>query len=251
MADKEFAGKTALVTGGSRGIGRATCVALAREGAAVAINFTANEAAANETRALVEAEGVKAMIVKADVSDADQVASMTAAVERDLGLIDLLVANAGIGTANTHADLDYAKWSRTMAVNVDGVYHCIMAVKDGMLARGYGRIVCTASIAGLFARPFLLDYAVSKAAVIAIVRNFAPGLAPAIRINAVAPGLTETDMIGGLASEQLNSMVEVTPMKRVGAPAEIAQMILFQLSDRSSFTTGQTMVADGGRVTLP
>lgn len=251
MAEKEFTGKTALVTGGSRGIGRATCVTLAREGADVAINYTANEAAADETRALVEAEGVKATTVKADVSDADQVAAMVAAVERDLGAIDLLVANAGIGTANTHEELDFAKWRRTMDVNVDGVFHSIMAVKDGMLARRYGRIVCTASIAGLFARPFLLDYAVSKAAVIAIVRNFGPGLAPDVRINAVAPGLTDTDMIGGLASEQLNSMVDVTPMRRVGTPDEIAQMILFQLSDRSSFTTGQTMVADGGRVTLP
>jgi 3-oxoacyl-[acyl-carrier protein] reductase len=251
MAEKEFAGKTALVTGGSRGIGRATCVALAREGANVAINFAANPDAAGETRAAVEAEGVKAITVQADVSDPDQVAAMVATVEQGLGPVDLLVANAGIGTANTHDALDFAKWRRTMDVNVDGVFHSIMAVKDGMLARKYGRIVCIASIAGLFARPFLLDYAVSKAAVIAIARNFGPALAPHVRVNAVAPGLTDTEMVSGLDSEQLNAMVDITPMKRMGRTDEIAQMILFQLSDRSSFTTGQTMVADGGRVTLP
>ncbi len=251
MADKEFSGKNALVTGGSRGIGRAVCVRLAREGARVAINYVGREDAAEETRRMVEAEGAEAVVVRADVSSPDQVAAMVATTEERLGPVDLLVANAGIGDAVPHSELNYDKWKRTMAVNVDGVFLPIMAVKDGMLERNYGRIVCVASIAGLFARPMMIDYAVSKAAVIAIARNFSSALAPAVRINAVAPGLTDTDILSGSDPAWLQSVIENTPLQRMGRPEEIAEMVLFQLSDRSSFSTGQTMVASGGRVTLP
>lgn len=251
VTEKEFTGRTALVTGGSRGIGRAVCVRLAQEGADVAVNFVGNRAAAEETCGLLEHEGVRAMAVQADVSAADEVAAMVATVEAELGPVDLLVANAGIAEAGSHDKLDYGMWRRTMAINVDGVFLSIAAVKDGMIARRYGRIVCMASIAGLFARPTLIDYAVSKSAVIAIVRNFAPALAPDVRINAVAPGLTETDMADGLDPVLRQAAIDSTPLKRIGAPEEIAEMVLFQLSDRSSFTTGQTMVASGGRVTLP
>lgn len=251
MADGEFIGRTALVTGGSRGIGRAICVRLAQEGANIAINYAGDQAAAKETAKLVEAEGARAIIVQADVSVPDQVASMVAKVETDLGPIDLMVANAGVGDAKAHDELDFAAWRRTMSINVDGVFLSIMAVKDGMLAREYGRIVCLASIAGLFARPMMIDYAVSKAAVIAIARNFAPALAPDVRINAVAPGLTDTDMVAAADPAWRQSVIEDTPLKRMATPEEIAEMALFQLSDRSSYTTGQTMVASGGRVMLP
>ena len=251
IAEKEFTGRTALVTGGSRGIGRAVCVRLAQEGADVAVNFVGNRGAAEETCGLLEKEGVRAVAVQADVSVPDEVAAMVATVEAELGPVDLLVANAGIAETVSHDKLDYAMWRRTMATNVDGVFLSIAAVKEGMIARKYGRIVCMASIAGLFARPTLIDYAVSKAAVIAIVRNFAPALAPDVRINAVAPGLTETDMADGLDRVLRQAAIDSTPLKRIGAPEEIAEMALFQLSDRSSFTTGQTMVASGGRVMLP
>ena len=251
MATKEFEGRTALVTGGSRGIGRATCVRLAQEGARVAINYVGREDAAEETRRLMEAEGVAAMTVQADVSDPVQVAAMVRSVEADLGPVDLLVANAGIGEPVPHTKLTYDIWKRTMAVNVDGVFLSVMAVKDGMLERGYGRIVCTASIAGLFSLPMMIDYAVSKAAVIGIVRNFSGALAPAVRINAVAPGLTDTDIVADADPAWRQSVIDNTPMQRMGTADEMAQMILFQLSDRSSFSTGQTMVASGGRITLP
>ena len=138
-----------------------------------------------------------------------------------------------------------------MAVNVDGVLHCVLVVKDGMIERGFGRIVCVASIAGLFARPHMIAYAVSKAAVIALVRNLAPGLAPAVRINAVAPGLTDTDMLGGIDKPALDALVAGTPLGRLGTPREIAELAAFLLSERSAFTTGQTVVADGGRIMLP
>lgn len=251
MADGEFTGRTALVTGGSRGIGRAICVRLARDGANVAVNYAANQTAAEETARMVEAEGARAIIVQADVSVPDQVDAMVAKVEAELGPTDLMVANAGIGDAVPHDKLDFTTWRRTMATNVDGVFLSIAAVKDGMLERKYGRIVCIASIAGLFARPMMIDYAVSKAAVIAIVRNFAPALAPDVRINAVAPGLTDTDMVAAADPVWRQSVIDDTPLKRMATPEEIAEMTLFQLSDRSSYTTGQTMVASGGRVMLP
>ncbi len=136
-------------------------------------------------------------------------------------------------------------------MNLDGVFLPVMAVKDGMLARGYGRIVCISSIAALRRRPRNLAYATSKAAVIAFVRNAATDLAPAVRINAIAPGLIETDMIVSMDPARREAMVRETPMGRIGQPEEIAEMTLFLLSERSSFTTGQTLIASGGRVTLP
>ncbi len=251
MAEREFAGRVALVTGGSRGIGRAICVRLAERGADVAVNYVANEAAARETAGLVEAAGRRALAVKADVSDQGAVAAMVAEVEAGLGAVDLLVANAGLGDTGDHAHIDYAQWRRLMDVNLDGVFLSVMAVKDAMLARGFGRIVCIASIAGLAPRPQLIAYATSKAGVIALVRNFAQGLAPAVRINAVAPGLTDTEMIANLDPAMRKRMVEATPMGRTGTPDEIAEATLFLLSERSSFSTGQTFVADGGRIILP
>lgn len=251
MTERDFEGRTALVTGGSRGIGRAVCVRLAEAGAAVAVNYAADEKAARETLAAVESAGGRGVAVQGDVSDADRVAAMAAEAESALGPIDLLVANAGIAKAGAHDDIDLADWRRMMAVNVDGVLHCVLAVKDGMIERGFGRIVCVASIAGLFARPHMIAYAVSKAAVIALVRNLAPGLAPAVRINAVAPGLTDTDMIGGMDKPALDALVAGTPLGRLGTPREIAELAAFLLSERSAFTTGQTVVADGGRVMLP
>ena len=251
MTDRDFEGKTALVTGGSRGIGRAICVRLAAGGAAVAVNYAAREDAARETLAAVEAAGGRGTVVRGDVADPDAVARMVAETEAELGPIDLLAANAGIAAATAHDEIDLARWRRMMAVNVDGTLHSVLAVKDGMIARGFGRIVCLASIAGLFARPGLIAYGVSKAAVIALVRNIAPGIAPAVRINAVAPGLTETDMIADIPKSRRAAMVADTPLGRVGKPEEIAELAAFLLSEKSAFTTGQTVVADGGRVTLP
>ena len=165
MATKELDGRTALVTGGARGIGRATCVRLAQEGANVAINYASNEAAALEALRLVEAEGARGQIVQADVSDPEDVARMVGETERGLGPVDLLVTSAGIAPTETRGEVAFEIWRRTMAVNLDGTFLPIMAVKDGMIARGFGRIVCFASIAGLRPRPAMLAYSTSKAGV--------------------------------------------------------------------------------------
>jgi 3-oxoacyl-[acyl-carrier protein] reductase len=252
MASDEFAGRTALVTGGSRGIGRAVCVRLAEEGAKIALNYTSNEAAAEEARALVEAAGAKCLLVRADVADPAAVAAMVAEAERGLGPVDLLVTCAGIAPTETRGEVDFETWRRIMAVNVDGTYLPVMATKDGMIARGYGRIVCFASIAGLRPRAAMLAYSTSKAAVIGFARSCSEAFAPQIRINCIAPGLIDTDMPAASLDEATRQrMIEATPLKRIGRPEEMAELALFLLSERSSFVTGQTYVADGGRVTLP
>lgn len=251
MGTKEFEGKTALVTGGSRGIGRATCLALAGAGARVAINYANDQQAAAKTLADAEALGVDAMLFKADVSDPDAVSDMVKAVERTLGPVDLLVTSAGVASVEHHAEMRFKNWRRMLAVNLDGTYLPVMAVKDGMLARGYGRIVCIASIAGLRARGSMITYSTSKAAVIAFARSCAESFGPSIRVNCVAPGLIETDMGASMGAEAMKRLADEAYLKRIGQPEEIAETVLFLLSDRSSFTTGQTYVADGGRTTLP
>jgi len=251
MSTRELEGRNALVTGGSRGIGRATCVALAAAGARVAINYANDEQAAAETLALVEAQGGEGMLIKADVSDAHAVSGMVEAAEGTLGPTDLLVTSAGVAAAEDHADMTFEGWRRMLAVNLDGTYLPIMAVKDGMLAREFGRIVCIASVAGLRARGRMITYSTSKAAVIALARSCAEAFGPSIRVNCVAPGLIETDMGVSMGATALQQVAEEAFLKRIGQPEEIAETVLFLLSERSSFTTGQTYVADGGRATLP
>jgi 3-oxoacyl-[acyl-carrier protein] reductase len=251
MAKTELDGRVALVTGGSRGIGRAVCLAIGREGAHVAINYASDADAAARTRAEVEALGVRATTIKADVSREDEVAAMVAATELDLGPVDLLVTSAGIAPVEPLSEVSFASWRRVIAVNLDGTFLSVMAVREGMVARGYGRIVCIASIAGLRARPQFIHYGASKAGVIALVRSFAVGLAPDVRVNCVAPGLIETDMAENMTLEVRQAMVDEAPLGRIGRPEDISELVLFLLSERSSFTTGQTVVASGGRVMLP
>jgi 3-oxoacyl-[acyl-carrier protein] reductase len=252
MAAQELAGRTALVTGGSRGIGRAVCVRLAREGARVAINYGSNEQAAREAERLVRNEGAECVLVQADVSDPAAVAAMVADVERAFGPIDLLVTSAGIALPEARGEVSFETWRQIMAVNVDGTFLPVMALKDGMIARGFGRIVCFASIAGLRPRPAMLAYGTSKAAVIGFARSCSEAFAPHVRVNCIAPGLIDTDMPAASLDETTRQrMIEATPLKRIGRPEEMAELALFLLSERSSFTTGQVYVADGGRVTLP
>jgi 3-oxoacyl-[acyl-carrier protein] reductase len=251
MNRKDLEGKTALVTGGSRGIGRATCLALAREGARVAVNYLSNTQAARDVVAEIERFGVEAMAVQADVSDPDSVAEMVKAVEHGLGPVELLVTSAGIAKAEHHSKMTFENWQHMLSINLDGTYLPVMAVKEGMIDRDYGSIVCIASIAGLRARGGMITYSTSKAAVIAFSRSCAEAFGPAVRVNCVAPGLIETDMGSSMGQENMKRLAEEAFLKRIGQPEEIAETVLFLLSERSSFTTGQTFVADGGRVTLP
>jgi 3-oxoacyl-[acyl-carrier protein] reductase len=249
--EREFKGRTALVTGGSRGIGRAVCLALAREGANIALNYVSNQDAAKRVQSDVEARGARCTIHQADVGDAGAVDAMIADIVESLGPINLLVTAAGIAHLGDHTEVDLDLWQRIMKVNVDGTFLPVMAVKDGMIERGFGRMVCIASIAGLAPRGRMLPYSTSKAAVIAFARSCAQAFAPNVRVNCLAPGLIETDMSAAMDETARQAMRDAAFLKRTGQPEEMAETVLYLLSERSSFITGQTVVADGGRVTLP
>jgi 3-oxoacyl-[acyl-carrier protein] reductase len=252
MNTNEFKGKVALITGASRGIGRAIAIELAKNGASISINYNSDIKSAKETQKLVNKTGVKSEIFKADVSKQKDVKSLIKNTEKKLGPIDLLVTNAGIALlSKSLLELDYDVWKKTMATNVDGTLLPIKEVLPGMIKRKFGRIVCISSIAGLGMRPNMITYGTSKAAVIALVRNLSAAVAPHVRINSVAPGLIETDMIQSLDKKVRKTMVETTPLQRIGNPQDIANTVCYLLSDKSDFTTGQTLVTDGGRVPLP
>ncbi|MEE2693847.1 MAG: 3-oxoacyl-ACP reductase family protein [Pseudomonadota bacterium] len=255
MDDKEFIGRTALVTGGSRGIGRAICQKLGQCGARVAINYVANQRAAEEVCQAIRAAGGSSTIYQADVSDPDQTSDMFDTVEKDLGPVDLLVTNAGIARSADSISMTAETWQEIMRTNLDGTFHQVWRAKDGMITRGYGRIVCISSILGLMVNPISparqIAYGTSKAAIFGFVRNCAAAFGPHVRVNSVAPGFIETDLTADITDKARETLIESTPLKRTGDTCEIAELVCFLLSDKSSFTTGQTHVASGGMGTLP
>ncbi len=249
MNERIFDGRTALVTGGARGIGRAICVRLAEEGAKVAVNFERNADAAAETLKLIQDQGGAGITVQADVSRQADVERMVALTRERLGPIDFLVNNAGISRNLPHDQLTFAMWKRMFEVNVDGPFLTTWAVKDEMIARRFGRIVNISSLAGVVKKKDLIHYATTKAAVISFTRHCSDAFASHnIRVNCVAPGLTDTEMARNAGPELLAQLIAVTPMGRIGQPEEIASVVRFLLSEESSFVSGQTIVACGGRV---
>ena len=244
----EFEKRTALVTGGSRGIGRSTCIMLAASGARVAINFANNKDAANETLRMVKELGAEGMIIRADVSSEKDVNNMVKNVSAELGPIDLLVNNAGIAVSQSHLAISFADWKRMFEVNVDGVFLTTWAVKYQMIDQGYGRIVNVASLAGIILKKEMIHYATAKASVISFTRHCSEAFAPHnIRVNCVAPGLTDTDIAQSANPDSINQLINSTPLGRMAVPGEIANVIHFLLSEDASFVTGQTIVACGGR----
>lgn len=232
--------KVALVTGGSRGIGRAVAISLAEAGAAVAVNYLER---ATEARNVVEAirnAGGKAMEVGADVSRADAVAGMMSAVERELGPVDVLVNNAGIGLIRGVDDLTEEDFDRTIAVNLKSVFLCTQAVVPGMRARKWGRIVNISSGAARGAGGVGPHYNASKAGMEGMTRGYAARLVKdGITVNAVAPSLIETDMVRELASSPAR-----IPLGRFGTPEECAQVVMMLVGN--GYMTGQTVALSGG-----
>jgi len=246
-----ISGAVALVTGGSRGIGRSISLALASRGIKVAVNFVSDKSSAEDVVSEIRSRGGDGGIFRADVANESDVSEMVSRIESELGPIDLLITNAGIGAPTTHDDFDMPTFRKIMRVNVEGTIIPVMAVKDGMLSRGRGSIVCISSIAGLRSRPRMIAYSTSKAAVIGFVRNMAGALGPAVRVNGIAPGLIKTDMTESMDPKVLADMEEEAFVKRLGVPEDISGAALFLLSDDAGFISGQTFVVDGGRVTLP
>ena len=252
MPTNAFSGKTVLVTGGSRGIGRAAALRLGSEGARVGVNFVTRRDKADEVVSEIAASGGSAVAVQGDVTSAEEVQRMVAETRAAFGPIDMLVHSAGLSILEKAEDVSFETWRQVMSVNLDGTFHVIYALKDEMIARKFGRMVLLSSIAALRERKNQVHYSAAKAGVIAMSRCLAEAWAEHnIRINTVSPGLIETDMGQLISGAAKQYVVDNTPMKRLGTPEEIASAIRFLLSDESSFITGQSLVVSGGRVMLP
>ena len=239
--------RIALVTGASRGIGRAIATELAREGRAVCVNYLERRDAAEDLVRRLRAEGCQAMAVQADVADRRAVEAMVRAVEDAWGPVNLLVNNAGISHQGLFQDTSDELWDRTLAVNLTGARNAIQAVLPAMLSEKRGCIVNISSIWGLRGASCEVAYACSKAAIVGLTRSLALEVAPSgIRVNAVAPGCIETDMVRVLGEETRTMLVEETPLGRLGTPEDIAHAVAFLASEKASFLTGQILTADGG-----
>lgn len=239
--------KIALVTGSSRGIGRAIVRELAREGWKVCINYRVRRDCAESLLEEISAFGGEAMIYGADVSRREEVNAMVAAVKEKWGAVSLLVNNAGVAGQALFQDVTDELWHRYFSVNVDGAFHAIQAVLPPMLREHAGCIINVSSMWGLRGASCEVTYSCTKAALIAMSRSLALELAPTnIRVNCIAPGVIKTDMLDALPAEVLPQLAEETPLRRLGTPEDIAHLAVFLASDKSSFITGQVITADGG-----
>ena len=245
----DLTGKTALVTGASRGIGRAIAVGLARAGADLALSAR-DEGLLQQVRAEVEGLGRRAVVLPADVTDAGACAQLAADAIAALGALDVLVNNAGGSSyMGPFTELRFTGWEKTMRLNVDSIVHLSQAVGRHMVERGSGSVVNVASVAGLKATPTLAAYGASKAAVISLTKTLAVEWGPAgVRVNALCPGWTRTDLNASLwADEALAAhMVSTTGLKRWADAEEMVGPTVFLASDASSFVTGQALAVDGG-----
>ncbi len=247
-----FEGRVALVTGASRGIGSATAIKLAGEGADVAVHYVRSakpaEAVCEEIRAL----GRSAIAFQADIADRRAVNEMVAQATAALGPIELLVNNAGDVGNMDFDQLTPEHWDRIIGINLTGPFNVIWAVKDGMAQQKFGRIVNVSSIAALAPRPNQFAYAAAKAGVISFTKSACEPLAKHnVRVNSLAPGAIDTDMIHEVSPEMLEHLRSTTPLQRLGTPDEMANVIAFLLSEESSYMTGSTVIASGGRVLFP
>jgi 3-oxoacyl-[acyl-carrier protein] reductase len=239
--------RVALVTGGSRGIGRAIALRLAEDGCAVAVNYASRADAAEEVVAAITEAGGTAIAVGADVSDADAVAAMFAEVTEQLGPVTVLVNNAGITDDDLLLRMKEEQFRRVIEVNLTSAFHCTKAALRGMLRAKAGRIINVASVSGIAGNPGQANYAASKAGLIGFTKSIAKEVgARGITANVIAPGYIETDMTDALGDEVKEAAVGTISLARLGRPEEIADVAAFLASDAASYMTGQVLVVDGG-----
>ena len=244
-----LANKTALVTGASRGIGRATALELAKAGAEVAVNYAGNRAAAEEVLAQIQAAGGQAFMVQADVGDAAAVDAMVKSVVEQFGSIDILVNNAGITRDNLIMRMKEEDWDAVIHTNLKGIFNCTKVVTKLMMKQRYGRIVNMTSVVGVMGNAGQSNYAAAKAGVIGFTKSMAKELASRnITVNAVAPGYISTDMTADLPDQAKADLQSQIPLQRLGNPADVASAVLFLVSPGADYITGQTLHVDGGMV---
>ncbi len=239
--------QTVLITGASRGIGRAAAAAFARNGYNVAVNYCKSKEKATDLANELNGYGVMAAAYQADVSDKTAVGEMFGKAEQELGRISVLVNNAGIAEQILFSDITEEKWDRMFAVNVKGAYNCTQAALSSMIHEKYGRIINVSSMWGISGASCEVHYSASKAALIGFTKALAKevGLS-GITVNCIAPGVIGTDMNSAISGEILEELKENTPINRIGTPEDVAAAILFLASDKASFITGQTLSVDGG-----
>jgi len=240
-------GKVAIVTGASRGIGRATAVALARQGAKVVINFAGNITAANAVLAEITEAGGEAMLFQANVAEGAAVEAMVKATMDKFGHIDILVNNAGITRDNLLMRMKEEDWDAVMNTNLKGIFLCTKAVARQMMKQRSGKIINMASVVGVMGNAGQGNYAAAKAGVIGFTKSMAKELASRnVLVNAIAPGFITTDMTHVLSEEVKAGLLGAIPLGRLGTPEDIAHVVVFLASDAANYITGQTINIDGG-----
>jgi 3-oxoacyl-[acyl-carrier protein] reductase len=244
----DLSGQVALVTGASRGIGRAIAIALAQAGAAeVVINFATNREAAEETAAAVRAAGAKASTAQFDVAEAEATEKAIKEVVDRCGRLDVLINNAGIALDNLVVRVKEEEWQRVLAVNLGGAFHCVKVAARTMMRARYGRIVSLSSVIADMGNPGQGAYAAAKAGLMGFTRSLARELAPRnVTVNVVSPGFIDTEMVRDLPEEVRNLYVGLIPLQRLGTAEEVADAVVFLTRPQSGYITGHVLAVNGG-----